>query len=481
MKYRADGKALGEVTELDLSDRLVPFIDTQVWGQLTALESLDLTGNLISMEMLTEIAGCVPSLKSIQIHFNTQFGVNKESIRKLFEGSNLVAINGEDINEPEVDYHKMQVDGVLKSMWKYNNTYRILTENTQDDSDTQWVWYTMDDLGSRFDHSLTPNFQFAPFMYVDASTGQQTTYSIAWPIEDCVPMQPVTRNYLSGIDMDDPQFLYRQLAWFDASNPFHFPEEFAAKLEQQIQDAEEMQAKIESGEEGESTLDQAAVEQVTSGGAVDRQTTDSGPGGDQSLSSTKNVLKVFTDMRLVLDNLTSTTFELVKTPEEADVLWLVSHFEFFKEEYDKFSLANSTGDDEWKPLELGENQYLNQFEGEECINTKDFLFGTIYSYFGQSVSWLPRSFNLSTNLADFVGEYKRRERLIEQNATDEHDHPVDNVWIVKPSSLSRGIDIMVSDDMGCIVRQLECGPRMVSKCKLRGGEKGEEEQTDTWF
>jgi len=64
----------------------------------------------------------------------------------------------------------------------------------------------------------------------------------------------------------------------------------------------------------------------------------------------------------------------------------------------------------------------------------------VLSVLGQ-VDWLQPTFNLKTQMDEFVGEYKKRERTYENN-----------VWIVKAFNLARSVDMIVTDNLTQIIR-----------------------------
>lgn len=50
----------------------------------------------------------------------------------------------------------------------------------QRDRDYIPLWYIMDEVGSRVNHSDTPNFEFKPFYFME----QDITFTIIFPLQD---------------------------------------------------------------------------------------------------------------------------------------------------------------------------------------------------------------------------------------------------------------------------------------------------------
>ena len=105
---------------------------------------------------------------------------------------------------------------------------------------------------------------------------------------------------------------------------------------------------------------------------------------------------------------------------DADILWLSSHFKDFED----FSREMS-------------GKRINQFPCENVITIKDFLC-VVCRRQGRGEkqehpAWLPVTFNLETELEQFVSCFQSRKEKGE-----------DNHWIVKAWNLSRGLDMQVS-------------------------------------
>lgn len=66
--------------------------------------------------------------------------------------------------------------------------------------------------------------------------------------------------------------------------------------------------------------------------------------------------------------------------------------------------------------------------------------------------WLPTTFNLKTELPEFVSFYQARE-----------EKALDNHWIVKPWNLARGLDTYITQNVAQIVRLQPTGPKIAQK------------------
>jgi tubulin--tyrosine ligase-like protein 12 len=105
---------------------------------------------------------------------------------------------------------------------------------------------------------------------------------------------------------------------------------------------------------------------------------------------------------------------------------------------------------------------INQFPCEHVLTVKDLLcIVARRAHEGRRVDeetlstrpiWLPTTFNLKTELAQFVAFYRARQAK-----------GLDNLWIVKPWNLARSLDTHVTDQLDMILRLSVSGPKVVQK------------------
>ncbi|CAJ0964010.1 unnamed protein product [Ranitomeya imitator] len=147
-------------------------------------------------------------------------------------------------------------------------------------------------------------------------------------------------------------------------------------------------------------------------------------------------LKFYTDMQQVLTGVDHPRFVFTDNEKEADILFNFSHFKDYQ------TLSRE------RPHVL-----LNQFPCENLLTVKDCL-ASVSRRIGDAEGplWLPRTFNLKTELPQFISYFKQREERGE-----------DNHWICKPWNLARSLDTHVTTNLSYITRQRESTPKVVSK------------------
>lgn len=107
------------------------------------------------------------------------------------------------------------------------------------------------------------------------------------------------------------------------------------------------------------------------------------------------------------------------------------------------------------------NAFVNQFPFENVVTIKDLLAivsrrsiekhhdpETLTTY----PQWLPTTYNLKTELKEFVSYFQNRE------AKD-----LDNHWIIKPFNLARSLDTHITNNLSQIVRLSQTGPKIAQK------------------
>lgn len=303
------------------------------------------------------------------------------------------------------------VEDILKHMWKFNLTYSCSALSSVEDQLP--LWYVMDEFGSAVQHSDNPNFKIVPFL----NLAEGIVYSLLFPLRCAHKGDEVLRDYVFGIS-DEIERRARLLPWI--------PSSFKAIDFLQSEPSEDY---FISGRILETLPNiDALIPKDTNGSALDSKP-----------------LKVFSDYPYINEYLTSHKFSLVTDEHSADILWLTSHFKQYKE----FS-------------ELYPNKFINQFPFENVITIKDLLAivsrrnnsitGSISDTLPFLPNWLPTTYNMSTELPKFISYFQHRE-----------DKELDNYWICKPWNLARGMDMMITNDLDCIVRQSSSGHKIAQK------------------
>ncbi|XP_044306790.1 tubulin--tyrosine ligase-like protein 12 isoform X1 [Varanus komodoensis] len=305
-------------------------------------------------------------------------------------------------NLMEIDFHgevpdDHTVSQVLEEMWKYNQTYQLSCGTAEEKVP---VWYIMDEFGSRIQHSDEPTFATAPLFYMP----QQIAYTVLWPLRDLETGEEVTRDFAYG-ETDHLIRKCRLLPW---------------------QPSEVLDINYFTTEPSDDHYQ-----------AILNENKEKLPVSIKLPVYDKNkIFKVYTDLQQVLQNLTHSRFEFTNSEQEADILYNFSHFK----DYRKLS--------EERPHVM-----LNQFPCENLLTVKDCLASISRRVGGsEGPKWLPRTFNLHTELPQFISFFQQRERRGE-----------DNHWICKPWNLARSLDTHITKSLHNIIRQRESIPKVVSK------------------
>ncbi|XP_038137580.1 tubulin--tyrosine ligase-like protein 12 isoform X2 [Cyprinodon tularosa] len=301
-----------------------------------------------------------------------------------------------------VDFHgeaptPEAVELILEHMWKYSQTYQLSQGSAEEKVP---VWYIMDEFGSQVQHSDLPSCCMAPFFCIQ----NQLAYTLLWPLQDLQAGDEVSRDYAYG-ETDPLLRRCRLLPW-------------------RPDDLEGLSSTI--SEPPDSYYE-----------AIARENKEQLPVEIQPSSVPKDkILKVFTEMSQVRNNLTHPRFLLTEEEEEADVIWSYDHIK----DYRRLSAE--------RPDVL-----LNQFPCESVLTVKDCLAAVARRVKGgPPPDWLPVTFNLQTELPQFIKHYQLREQSGEENH-----------WICKPWNLARGLDTHITQNLDYIIRQRESTPKVVCK------------------
>ncbi|KAM3587746.1 uncharacterized protein V6R79_013179 [Siganus canaliculatus] len=309
--------------------------------------------------------------------------------------SRMAALMGIDFHgeAPDPDTVELVMDG----MWKFNQTYHSSQGSAEEKVP---VWYIMDEFGSQVQHSDQPSCGMAPFFYFQG----QLAYTVLWPLQDLQEGDEVTRDYTYG-ETNPLLRRCRLLPWIPT-------------------DLEEVSSTIaEPPDSYYETILRENKEQLPV--EIPPCTVP----GDK-------IFKVYSEMSQVTNNLTHPRFQTTEDEGEADILWKYHHIK----DYRKLS--------EEQPHVM-----LNQFPCESLVTVKDCLAAVARRLNGgPAPDWLPETFNLQTELPQFVKNYQLRQ----QRGDDNH-------WICKPWNLARGLDTHITNNLDYIIRQRESTPKVVCK------------------
>lgn len=335
-----------------------------------------------------------------------RFDVARAQLRQIPDLLNrmsiIMGVETEDITQEDC------IDQVMTSIWKYCQMYAIGGEGMSVE-DRMPIWYVMDELGCGITHSDEPNFRVVPFIFMN----DQITYSILFPVTDCEEGTYVTRDYVEGSGTSNT----------DIRGALLLPWQQNSFTEYSYEQPEPDMEYFLAGHIEESLPDKNAVSPIV---------------------GHKRPLRVYATYRYVNEYLNDAAFELVDNETDADILWLTEHFKKFNE----LSID-------------APHKFVNQFPFENVMTIKDLLSvvcrrtahihsdpKTMKSY----PTWLPTTYNLKTELIQFVSFYQKREEL-----------GLDNHWIVKPWNLARGLDMHITNDLTQIMRLQPTGPKIAQK------------------
>nr|XP_043619113.1 tubulin--tyrosine ligase-like protein 12 [Erigeron canadensis] len=407
------------LTSLDLSNRGIHSLHNKGFSPsaLPSLSYINLRGNPLddhSVSDLLELLKSFTGLHALEVDIPGPLGDSAVEIAEsllslsLLNGVNTTRVleSGKSVIDsmllprlPEWTSIEPLVDRVLNAMWFYLMSYRLADEEKIDETS---IWYVMDELGSALRHSDEPNFRVSPFLYMpEGKLESAVSFTLLWPTKSIQYGDECTRDYLFGIG-EEKQRSARFTAWF------HTPQNYFIK-------------EYEKYWQNLRSTSSPPVDMASKTKSLER--------------SDGRPLRVYTDIPPVEEHLTHPSFIITTDPKEADIIWT----------------SMQVDEETRKAIGLNDQQSMNQFPFEACLVMKHHLAETVQKAYG-SCEWFQPTYNLETQLTQFIGDYHVRE-----------NNKTDNLWILKPWNMARTIDTTVTGNLSAIIRLMETGPKICQK------------------
>ena len=358
---------------------------------------------------------------------------------------------------------------VRKNIWKICQTYRLVTSEKFDE---EAIWYINDEIGTAINHSDNPNFALFPLIFSPSNTfkDDMITYSVMWPLKDIKKGEEIYRDYLANISEQQLRSA-RLTVWYETpSNYFlgkykekmNIYEKNAATVDNILNEYEKNINKLSIGVEG---FDEELYLKTFNFNLLNNKKNSDPEFKELDLVTKQNVIKsislkdsynfcdiknyfyenfinknikikVLSDLPYVRENLNREEFELTNEVNEADILWL---------NLDYFKLAANPD------IKLKSVVFKNQYPFENIITMKSHLTDLVQSNFGLN-KFLNLSYNMDTELSEIIGNFYYNS-----------ENNLDNSWILKPINMTRSMDMIVTNNIDEIIRNVETGPKICQK------------------
>lgn len=310
-----------------------------------------------------------------------------------------------DAEEKEPKHHRMsiknRIDRIVKhEMWKYIKVYQYTVLNDGEEENIM-TWYFLDEVGNAIQHSDNPNIVCIPFIYNNGA--ENVAYSLFYPIKNICSGEMITQN---KVPADIQKNENERMAYLTAysNNPW---EEMTEECEKLCKYRKEWQKK-----------------------PVDISFSIKTPTTEIALEKPADLqpVKVYTDLLSIRFNIKDKNVKFVDDVNEADIIWIESEVETFKS-----------------------NQKLSRFPNQICLTNPIYLKLMLSKTYGNDKSILPECYDLSTELAEFVGSYLTIEKEKENNKD------IMNYWIIKPVLGNNGqvkpLQWIMTKSLSKIIRQ----------------------------
>lgn len=318
----------------------------------------------------------------------------------------------------EKDWIQGRVDAIYEKMWSYiqNYSYSILQQDGQPTSQT--AWYISDEVGSAICHSSTPNVTVVPFIFSRGATGM-IPYSVFFPTKDIEAGEIISRNFLPVDLKNEADQLAYLLAFEDR---ILLDDKISSKRDELIQlyrakKAELANVKFTPPAAGKVLTAEESLNALKKEGEA---------------TAKKDAVFVCTDTPFIQQFLKLDNVKFTENPAKADIIWSSNDFQG------------------WDSLEP--HQIINQLPNENCITFKNNFAELIQKTYG-SPSWFMPTYNIMTQLGEFVGDYLSTE-----------EEALTNLWITKPWNMARGLGLAITRNLSEMIRQRDNSvPKIVQR------------------
>ncbi|KAI8973286.1 tubulin-tyrosine ligase family-domain-containing protein [Mycotypha africana] len=320
----------------------------------------------------------------------------------------------------EKEWVERRIEAVYSKMWSFIQTYTYSVLQQDGQLAPQTAWYVNDEVGSAICHSEDPNVVCVPFIFSRGASGM-IPYSVFFPIKDIEGGEIITCDLLPKTldrEIDKVAYLYA------IKERLLSPSIIEEKRKDLIQHFETEQARLteqtlssKSSKSSEITSTEKVLELLKKNSGSEKSTP----------------IHVYTDTPFIQQFLKLENVVFTNDQSKADIIWSSSDFK------------------DWDAVKP--HQIVNQIPNEQCITFKQNLAELICKTYG-SPSWFPRTYNLMTQLAEFVGDYLNCDKTSSEN----------NLWITKPWNMARSLGLDVTRNLAQIIRQRDGSvPKIVQR------------------
>jgi len=324
---------------------------------------------------------------------------------------------------------KQRIDRIVKyAMWKYINVYQytVLTDGEEENIIT---WYFFDEVGNAIQHSSNPNVVCIPFIYNNGS--ENVEYSLFYPVKDISSGEVITRNKLP-VDLKEHEKKAYLMSYVD--NPLEAMPNECNELIEGVKEWKNKEVKNDFELKTPDVID---------------------PLEKPTVEIPK--IKIYTDLISISNYLKCDNVEFVQDINEAEIIWIFGEVEQFKN-----------------------NQKLSRFPNQLCVTNPLYLKLMLSKVYGNQHDILCESYDMTTEMTEFVGSYLENAKKMEEAKKDQKDNGKvktienNNFWILKPifgnNGSSRPSQWIITDSLQKIIRQHDTKLNMIIE-RFNNGKK----------